>query len=52
MKEKNDWATPSMKEYVFWREGMTPEEFEKEREYYIRHLKEVKEGKYKPLWQQ
>ena len=30
---ENDWATPSLKEVPFWRDGMSPEEYEVEREY-------------------
>ena len=36
----------------FWREGMTAEEFDREREYYGMHLEDVSSGKYKPLWKQ
>ena len=52
MEKENDWATYSMKEMPFWRNGMTPEEYDKEIEYYYRHLKDVKNGKYSPLWKQ
>ena len=27
VKSKIDWAPPSIKAFVFWRDGMTPEEF-------------------------
>lgn len=47
-----DWATVSMKEYPFWRDGMTPEEFEKERAYFYAHTSDLKTGKYLPLWKQ
>lgn len=33
MEENNDWATETLKEAPFWRDGMTPEEYDEEREY-------------------
>ena len=51
MEEKpNDWATPSMKEFEFWRDGMTPDEFEKERDYFYTMISSGKRSEYKPLW--
>ena len=47
-----EWATLSMKEYIFWRDGMTPEEFEKELDYYYTHIEDLKNGRYLPLWKQ
>lgn len=53
MAGKNeDWAHPTLKEAPYWREGMTPEEYDIEREYYGKNFKLVREGKYKPLWKQ
>lgn len=52
MVENKDWATPGMKEYPFWQAEMTVEEFEKEREYYLKNFELVLEGKYIPLWKQ
>jgi len=54
MEEKiNDWASPTLREVPFWRDGMTPEEYEIEREYFYKNLDSlVKEGKYIPLWKQ
>lgn len=52
MAKESDWATYSLMEAPFWRNGMTPEEYEEEREYYYMHLEDVKKGTYKPLWQQ
>lgn len=49
-KTQSNWATPSMKEFVFWRDGMTPEEFEKERDHYYKMMMQGKETEYKPLW--
>lgn len=41
------------KKFPYWREGMTPEEYLKEEEYYAEHFEDlVQTGKYKPLWQQ
>ena len=53
MEEINEnWATPTVKEVPFWRDDMTPEEYDIEREYYGRNYDLVREGKYKPLWKQ
>jgi len=52
MQKESDWATYSLMEAPFWKNGMTPEEYEKEREYFYKHLEDVKKGTYKPLWQQ
>lgn len=52
MAKESDWATYTLMEVPFWRNGMTPEEYEKEREYYYKNFKKVKEGTYRPLWQQ
>ena len=49
----SNWGTPSMREFIFWREGMSPEEFEQEREYYYQNLyTAVRDGTYLPLWKQ
>lgn len=50
MEEKSDWATPSLKEVLWWRNGMTVDEYEEERTYYYEHFEEVRKGTYKPLW--
>lgn len=47
-----DWARETLKEAPYWRDGMTPEEYEIERDYFNAHLKEYYCGKYKPLWEQ
>ena len=48
-----DWATPTMKEAPYWRDGMSPDEYEAEREYYGRNYVSLfLKGKYKPLWKQ
>ncbi len=48
-----EWAMPTLKEAPWWREGMTPEEYEVERDYYGAHFGDlVVEGKYIPLWKQ
>ena len=46
------WATASMREFIFWRDGMTPEEFEEEQQYYYAHTEDLKKGTYTPLWKQ
>jgi len=50
--EYGDWANPTLKEMPFWREGMTPEEYDTEREYYYKNYDLVRKMKYKPLWVQ
>ena len=47
-----DWATPSVKEVPFWRDDMTPEEYDTEREYYYKNHNLGRKMKYKPLWVQ
>ena len=49
---ENEWATPTLKEVPFWRDGMSVEEYEIEREYYYRHMNDVRNGIYQPLWKQ
>ena len=52
MKKQSDWASYGMMEEPFWRNDMTPEEFELERAYlvniYSRGIKA--EINYKSLW--
>jgi len=49
----DDWSTPNLRKYPWWRDGMTPDEYDKEREYYYKNFDElVKTGLYKPLWKQ
>lgn len=43
---------PGGEEYPFYRKGMTPEEWETEREYHIAHFQEWIDGTYQPLWKQ
>jgi len=53
MEENNkDWATPTLKEAPYYYPGMTPEEYEIEREYYYQNWNLVLSGKYVPLWRQ
>lgn len=47
-----DWATPTLKEAPYWREGMSPEEYDEEREYYYSHFQEWLDCSYEPLWKQ
>ena len=50
-----DWATPLMKEFPFWRDGMSPEEFDIEREHFYKWFNDVRENGWKlyaPLWKQ
>ena len=52
--KKNDenWATGTLKEVPFWREGMSVEEYEIERIYFIKHWDDYTNNKYLPLWRQ
>ena len=52
MTEDKNWATPTLKEAPFWREGMTPEEYDVEREYFDEHYEDYTKGNYEPLWKQ
>ena len=52
MEENKEWLNPKVKETPYWRDGMTPEEYDIEREYYYMHLDDVRKGTYKPLWKQ
>lgn len=52
MEENKEWATPTLKEVPFWRDGMSPEEYDIEREYYAKNFHLVRDGSYKPLWKQ
>lgn len=52
MKQSN-WATYDMMEAPFWRNGMTPIEYEIESAYlYGKIMREDKVLSYKPLWKQ
>jgi len=52
MEGNKDWASYTLKEVPFWRDDMTPEEYDTEREYYAKNFHLVREGKYVPLWKQ
>lgn len=52
MVERQEWATPTLKEVPFWREDMSPEEYERERTYMIQNWNAVLQGRYIPLWKQ
>lgn len=49
--EENSFSF-GMKEYPFYREGMTIEEWRAERKYMAEHMDDVKKGTYNPLWKQ
>ena len=42
---KNEWANAMIKENPYFVEGMTPEEYDKEREYYLRNYEKIRSGK-------
>ncbi|MCM1115614.1 MAG: hypothetical protein NC397_08980 [Clostridium sp.] len=51
--DKQNWAVPELRKYPWWRDNMTPEEYDEERDYYYENFESlVKKGLYKPLWQQ
>ena len=52
MEENNDWATETLKEAPFWRDGMTPEEYDEEKEYLGKNYILLQKGTYVPLWKQ
>ena len=49
---ESGWATPTLKEAPYWRDGMTPEEYDGERDYFYKHWDDYIHGKYVPLWKQ
>lgn len=51
-KNENTWASATLREVPFWREDMSPEEYDIEREYYAKNFDLVKKGLYVPLWKQ
>lgn len=51
--DNDDWAYPTLKECPWWRDGMTPEEYEIERDYCYKNFDTAeKMTKYVPLWKQ
>ena len=48
----SNWASGTIKEVPFWREDMTPEEYEKERTYLMEHWSDYMKNQYTPLWKQ
>lgn len=50
---ENNWAPHSVREVPFWRNDMSPEEYEVERTYYYQnYYTTVRTGEYLPLWKQ
>ena len=49
---QSDWATETHMEALFWRNGMTPEEYEMENRYFSKNFYKQKDGNYMPLWMQ
>lgn len=50
--KKSDWATGTLKEVPFWREDMSVEEYEEERNYLNQHWTDYMNNRYIPLWKQ
>lgn len=50
--KQSDWATETLMEALFWRNGMTPEEYEEERKYFANNFQRYMNGEYVPLWRQ
>lgn len=47
---QSDWATETLMEAPFWRNGMAPEEYEMENRYLSKNFYKQKDGNYMPLW--
>ena len=52
MVKQIDWATESLMEAPFWRNGMSPDEYDLEREYLGKNYNLFLDGTYQPLWKQ
>ena len=52
MEEDNNWANASLREVPFWRDGMSIDEYERERDYYYRNINKFWDGTYTPLCKQ
>lgn len=52
MVKQSDWATESLMEAPFWRNGMSPDEYDLEREYLGKNYNLFLDGTYQPLWKQ
>nr|WP_289706990.1 hypothetical protein [Enterocloster clostridioformis] len=50
--ESSGWASATLKEVPFWRDDMSPEEYDREREYYAENFHLLRAGTYLPLWVQ
>lgn len=50
--KQSDWATETLMEAPFWRNGMTPEEYETENRYLSKNFYKQRDGSYTPLWMQ
>ena len=50
--KKSDWARGTIKEVPFWREDMSVEEYEEERNYLNQHQTDYMNNRYIPLWKQ
>ena len=49
---QSDWTMETLMEAPFWRNGMTPEEYEMENRYLSKNFYKQKDGNYMPLWMQ
>ncbi len=47
LMDKNNWATSMIKENPYYVDGMTPEEYDREREYYLRNFEKIRSGEMK-----
>ena len=52
MVKNDEWASETLKEAPYWRDGMTPEEYDEERVYFGENYELFRQGKYLPLWKQ
>lgn len=44
MEKGSEWASSIIKENPYFVEGMTPEEYDKEREYYLNNYEKIVRG--------
>lgn len=50
--EDENWATPSLTEASYWRNGMSPIEYEMEREFFLNNIELWGTPEYMPVWKQ
>ena len=51
-EDDKNWCYGTLREVPFYFDGITPEQYDKEREYWIKNWEQYKRGEYVPLWKQ